>query len=561
MRHGVKLQFGDSVLVKRYLWGSLAVAIIPLLLVSAIYDRHGADLTDRLIVERMESEVQTTVVKIEGFIDTQSKRINNLADLPEIRTAFSEDPSQQFPEQLRGFLFLEIGDPDIYSIEFYNIEGQYLRSFPHWADHPAHIRPLPSIDGVINVSEPTLPTVGKPGWFHMHKLVKQQGESIGILALRVRLASLTEKAVSLFRAGVFEPLIFIPGGGALNVVGRPTQPGDLLAHSQAFIPGWTVALQRSGELNVEAGVRQYLLLIVALSAAAVTWLFLRISRRLARTIVPLRNGAKAITAGDLSIRVPEDGPGELGVLARAFNAMSEQLSRMIASRVDVERRAALGSLATGIAHEIRNPLATIQTTVHGLSSSERDPQRKARLEAVNDEIIRTDTIVEEFMNYARPRKPKIEVTLISEVVNSVVVLTSSAALESQVVIAVMGERSLSVLVDPGHLRQVLMNVVLNALHAMPEGGHLGLRVAKYDQYFAELTITDTGEGMSQDVLEKAQIPFFTTKKGGAGLGLGLAICAQLTQVNGGVFSIDSTAEKGTTVSITLPLVSGVNFVE
>ncbi len=279
------------------------------------------------------------------------------------------------------------------------------------------------------------------------------------------------------------------------------------------------------------------------------------SQRLARWVLPLKNGAKAIAAGNLNVRVAEDGPGELGMLARSFNNMSEQLSSMISSRVDVERRAALGNLATGIAHEIRNPLATIGTTVHGLIGSESDPERKKMLEAVDNEIIRTDAIVEEFMNYARPREPKMEPCSIRDVFNHVNVLVSTTALDAGIKISLLGQRSIVVFADPGQLRQVFMNIILNALQAMPEGGHLRLKAIDHAG-LAEITVSDSGTGIEPEVLEKVQQPFFTTKQGGTGLGL--AICAQLVKVNGGTFEIQSKLGEGTTIRITMPIVQAHN---
>ncbi len=542
-------------LIKRYLWGSLAIAIIPLMIVAVLYDRHSSSLTNRLLLEKLEGDIQTTVVKIENFIDIQVKRLNDLADLQEIDSVFTHDNRSEFSEQLLDFLYFETGDPDIYGIEFYSVAGQFLWSLPASIDHPEHIQPSGVHIDSIAISDPTLPDSGKPGWFHMSKMVIRKGEKIGIIALKVRLTSLTEKTVSLFRSGIYEPIILTPGNHTLNAVGTRAKSDLLLASSEPFIPGWSIGLQQNGEPVVETGIRRWLLFFVVLSAISVIGLFINMSQRLARWVLPLKNGAKAIAAGNLNVRVAEDGPGELGMLARSFNNMSEQLSSMISSRVDVERRAALGNLATGIAHEIRNPLATIGTTVHGLIGSESDPERKKMLEAVDNEIIRTDAIVEEFMNYARPREPKMEPCSIRDVFNHVNVLVSTTALDAGIKISLLGQRSIVVFADPGQLRQVFMNIILNALQAMPEGGHLRLKAIDHAG-LAEITVSDSGTGIEPEVLEKVQQPFFTTKQGGTGLGL--AICAQLVKVNGGTFEIQSKLGEGTTIRITMPIVQAHN---
>jgi two-component system sensor histidine kinase HydH len=543
-------------LVKRYLLVSLSLAVIPLVIIVALYDSHNATLANRLLLEKTEGEIEATVVKLENFIDIQIKRLNNLTDLQEVDSVFSKKYKRfVFPEQLLDFLYFETSDADIYSIEFYDVDGHFLSSLPKSNELDNFLRVKgTTVDSVI-ISDPVLPTPGKPGWFHFHKQVIRKNETIGTIALKVRLASLTEKTASLYRAGIYEPVIYTPNQESLSSVGTLINSEVLLINSESFIPGWLIGLKQKGQPVLETGVRHWLLLLVLVLAISIFALFFNMSKRLASWVVPLKDGAKAIARGDLNVKVPDNGPGELGMLARSFNDMSDQLSSMISSRVDVERRAALGNLATGIAHEIRNPLATIGTTIHGLIGTEKDPERKKMLEAVDNEIIRTDSIVEEFMNYAHPREPKLEAVSISDVFNHVKVLVSATALESRVEIRLLGQRSVMVFADPGQLRQVFMNIIFNALQAMPDGGHLRLRVvAKGD--VAEISVSDTGVGIDPDTLAKVQQPFFTTKKGGTGLGL--SICVQLIKVNNATFNIDSELGVGTTISINLPLLNNNN---
>ena len=428
--------------------------------------------------------------------------------------------------------------------------GLFLSSLPKSNEKVNYLRESGTQVDLVTVSDPVFPSSGKPGWFHIYKRVIRRAETIGTIALKVRLSSLTEKTASLYRAGIYESVIFTPNKKSLNTVGTVINHDVSLINSKTFMAGWHIGLKQNSQPVVKTGVRHWLLFLVLLMAIGIILLFLSMSRRLASWVIPLSDGARAISRGELNVKVAEDGPGELGMLARSFNDMSDQLSSMIESRVDVERRAALGNLATGIAHEIRNPLATIGTTVHGLIGSEKSPERKKMLEAVDDEIIRTDAIVEEFMNYARPREPKMETVSISDVFDHVKILVSATALESDVEINLLGQRSLMVFADLGHLRQVLMNIIFNALQAMPNGGHLRLRaVAKGD--VAEITISDTGIGIDADKLASVQQPFFTTKR--SGTGLGLSICAQLIQSNNGSLDIDSHLGVGTTVTISLPL--------
>lgn len=546
----MRTKFRKLVIVKRYFWGSMAIALVPFLLLAGFYDRYTSDLYESLLKGKLEAEVQSSVARIDNFIDVQSKRLENLSDLPEIAAVFGQTPNSVLPSSLLDFLYLEVGDADVYNIGFYDTSGEHLRSFPDMSPPLQGI--LVHSGGVqgLVIEEPHIPSNGRPGWFFMHKPLVRQGGMVGTIALRLRLASLTEQTSSLYRTGVYEGVVLTPGGNIFSAVGNTTKAGKFIAKSAPFLTGWAVGLRQSGEIINDPGIRLWFLLAAAASMLGVALLFFSLSERLASMIGPITEGAQAVANGDFTTRVPESAPGELGMLARSFNDMSGQLTKLVSSRVDTERRANLGNLATGIAHEIRNPLAIIRTTIHGLIRSEDDVQRQQMLEAVNEEIVRTDAIVEEFMNYARPRVPKREHVKLDDVVENAVTLMSASAHEVGVDIGVSGEKRLNVYVDAGQLQQVIMNIFINAIDAMPNGGHLHVRTAPFDSQ-ASLYISDTGTGMSADEVEHAQQPFYTRKQNGTGLGL--AICSQLLAVNDGHMLIKSPPQRGVTVIVTLPL--------
>ena len=545
----MKSQLRKLVLVRRYFWGSVLIAVIPFLILAGFYDRYANGLYESLLVGKLEGELQASVARIDSFIGVQSKRLENLSDLPEIGSVFSRLPNVSLPPSLLDFLYLEVGDPDIYNIGFYNTSGEHLRSFPDLPERLQSVRVSSGGNLGLIVGEPQMPTYGQPGWFQISQPVIRQGGMIGTLALRMRLSSLTEQTSSLYRSGVYEGVVYTPKNKVLNVLGIETDAGNILMRSNQFLPGWTIGLKQSGEFRTESEPRLWLLLGAAVSVIGVTLLFFNLSEGLARMIIPIQVGAEAIANGDLTSRVPESAPGELGLLAKSFNEMSRQLTHMVSSRVDAERRSNLGNLAAGIAHEIRNPLAIIQTTIHGLTRSESDNDRRKMLDAISEEIVRTDAIVEEFMNYARPRIPAKAELVLNDIVQNVIVLSSASAHEVGVTISVTGEKSLPVFADAGQLQQVIMNVVLNGLQAMPNGGHMLFRSTRKES-FVELTISDNGEGMSHDDLLHAQQPFYTRKRNGTGLGL--AICTQLLAVNNGSIELASTEGSGTLVRIQIP---------
>ncbi len=551
----MRLELSRLVLVKRYLWGSLIVAIAPLVLLAVLYDRYTSDLLANLLTAKVGGELEATSVKMKGFLNAQAKRLDNLVDLPEVGEAFSIENNKALPTKLMDLLLLEVGDSDIYNIEFFDLSGNCIRAVPM---PPRQNRvkdystlPLQKV-GNLEILGPVIPENARPGWFLIRKPVIRDRKLVGYMAFKTRLASFTELAAPISRRGVYEPHIKVSNGMYFSVVGTRVAMREPLARPREILPGWEISLVRNGaDIENPRDRIRYLLLIVAIfSGLGVVYLFVHMSERLARMINPLNEGAQAIAKGDFSVKVSENAPGELKTLAQSFNEMVSHLNSLISSRVDMERRAALGSFAAGIAHEVRNPLTTIRTSIHGLKRLDADPYRQEIFQVMIDEIIRVDAIVTEFLEYARPREPRKEVIPVSYIFKSMEALISATLQEANIQLVKTGDMSVLLDVDPAQLRQVLMNVVLNAIQAMPEGGYLTIRSQGIGD-FAEINILDTGQGISEENLSKVLVPFYTTK--GKGTGLGLSICNQLVSANGGTLEIDSIAGQGTSVTIRVPI--------
>ncbi len=542
--------FGSLVLLKQYLWIFLAIAIIPLLIFTIVYDQHSSNLRQRLLEEKIESDLSVALFNTNNFIDRQKKILKHITSLPNVNLIFSDSSEQQLPATLLDSIYYEIQDSDFYSLLFFDSKGVFIRSFPYWLNQSKENIELINSSNADDVEKIqwVLPTTEHAGYLLLKKSVLKDGNVIGIMGIKILLASMTQQAKPLYLSENYEPLFITPNNVVLSTIGHVTEPATLLIESDDFLPGWSIALQRYSELNEpsDISIRVWLLLAVATSIIGVTLLFLSMMERLAQMIAPLKEGARAIANGDLNVVVPEDGLGEIGSLGRSFNEMSRQLDTVISSRVVAERQAALGILAAGIAHEVRNPLSTVLATVHGLFRLENDYKKKEMLRVINSEVVRTDLIVEEFMNYARPREPQKKMTPIDDVLEKVCVLTSASALEQGVKISKLGDTSVKVFIDSGQLSQILMNLVLNGLQAMSEGGHIIFRVHKTNDK-VHLSITDTGHGIPQDQFDKILAPFFTTKK--QGTGLGLSICMRLVKANDGVMEIESVEGRGTVVTL------------
>lgn len=217
-----------------------------------------------------------------------------------------------------------------------------------------------------------------------------------------------------------------------------------------------------------------------------------------------------------------------------------------------DRLSALGELSAGVAHEIRNPLGSIKGAAEILKDDYSPDEPKYEfIEILLKESDRLNQIVQEFLSFARPKAPELRATDINEAIDSVLTLTAQAARKAGVSVekrldASIGMRDL----DAGLLKQAFLNLVLNAIQAMPRGGFLtvesGLRGGS-----VEVKISDTGVGIAPENRKKLFTPFFTTKKDGTGLGL--AITFRIVQNHRGVIDVESEPGKGATFTVRIPV--------
>ncbi len=217
-----------------------------------------------------------------------------------------------------------------------------------------------------------------------------------------------------------------------------------------------------------------------------------------------------------------------------------------------DRLSALGELSAGMAHEIRNPLGAIKGAAEILKDDY--PSDNAKYEFIRillKESDRLNNIVQEFLGFARPKQPEFRQADLNEVVESVLLLAAPEARKAGVRIdkkldSAIGKRSL----DAGLLKQALLNLVLNAIQAMPGGGTLFIE-SRFLGDAVAVTVADTGIGISDGDRKKLFSPFFTTKKNGTGLGL--AITYRIIENHRGSIDVKSEQGKGTTFTVKLPV--------
>jgi signal transduction histidine kinase len=279
--------------------------------------------------------------------------------------------------------------------------------------------------------------------------------------------------------------------------------------------------------------------------------------RVTRPVESLAEAARRVAAGDLGAKVEVESGDELGELAAAFNRMTEDLAEQKDRTLQAERVAAWRELARRLAHELKNPLFPLQVTVENLLRAKQ--KSPAMFEEVFHEgtatllaeIDNLKTIIGRFSEFSKMPQPQRRPTQVNDVARSVLrVFQAQLQEKNQIVVRTeLAETLPEISADPDLLHRALQNLVLNAIDAMPQGGELAIRTATLDDG-VEISVSDTGSGLTPEECERLFTPYYTTKQHGTGLGL--AIVQSVVSDHGGKISVESTKEKGATFRIELP---------
>ena len=308
--------------------------------------------------------------------------------------------------------------------------------------------------------------------------------------------------------------------------------------------------------------RHLILLVAGAGAVAICGaLLVVLTYTVQRPMVELQQKISQLGAGDLNAAVTfAQRNDEIGDLGRNFNHMVEQLRE---SRAEIEHLhhtqmsraehlATLGELATGLAHEIRNPLAGIAGVIEIISRDlpATSPAR-AVVKDVRQEIARINQIVSDLLQTARPHPPKVRKSDLNTTVEHAVMLGRQQALAKSVEITLEKDPSLPEIEhDSDQVHQLLLNLLLNALHAVDHRGKVAVAVRARGNA-AVVEVSDTGHGIPPEELPHIFRPFYTTK--GEGTGLGLSLARRIVEDHQGRIDVTSTIGGGTTFSVVLPL--------
>lgn len=303
-------------------------------------------------------------------------------------------------------------------------------------------------------------------------------------------------------------------------------------------------------------IRTLMLIIMAVVIILGCVLSLALSRRVTKPLEILVGFTQSLSRGEFGQQVKVHARDEAGDLAETFNELSKKLEiyrenteEHYRQMLQAEKLTALGRLSAGLAHEIRNPLTSIKSL---FQSFEKKPDVSDEdIKIVLTAVDQMDGLVTKFLGFARSESFHFGTVYPNALLKQVVDLTQFQTRTHNIELEFDLEKLLQIQGDGSMIRQALLNLIMNAIEAMPEGGRLSLATKTMNDQI-EISITDTGFGIPEDIRDFIFDPFFTTKTEGTGLGLGIAY--NIAQLHQGNISFVSNAT-GTTFFLRLPIQS------
>ncbi len=329
-------------------------------------------------------------------------------------------------------------------------------------------------------------------------------------------------------------------------------------HGKALVDFATYLLKTKRK-NIHQAITKTIVIPI-LFFAIVVLLQLLVLQLLSRLLEPLsliKETTKRVAKGDFSpIPYECNTKDEICELIHAFNRMAEELETQQEALVQSRKIAAIGTFSAGIAHELNNPLNNIYLSAETLMEEceeKLDPEDKELILDILNQADRAGEIVRNLLDFSRKDKLSFEELSVEEVINKTVKLVKNQVMLTGIELKVNIPRDLPPI--KGNLRnlqQVFLNLFLNAIQAMPDGGKIYIEAYDYSDKYLRIDVTDTGHGIRPEDLEHIFEPFYTTKGVGRGTGLGLAVTYGLVKKHGGYIEVESEVGSGTTFSVYLP---------
>ena len=347
--------------------------------------------------------------------------------------------------------------------------------------------------------------------------------------------------------------------------------------------GWMgVILPNDYIASTETRSRSTFLYIFAIGTAAMILIGYLLAQLIARPILRLRDMSQAVAGGDLNQSIGLRQTDEIGELAGSFDTMTLRLRERTAEAarlyeetvqrnkelaeinvrlqtmqgqlIQSEKLAAVGQLTAGIVHDVKNPLAVIKGLAEVLQDDATiTDETRHELQVIRESAEKANRIVSDLLKFARQSQPEMQSHDLRETVEASIRLTTYLIREARIqLVKEIPEQTLLVTYDPQQIEQVLINLIHNAIQAMPNRGTLKVCLDQVDGA-AAVAIQDTGTGISPENLKRIFDPFFTTKPEGVGTGLGLSVSYGIIANHKGRIEVESEEGKGTKFTIYLPV--------
>ncbi len=549
------IRFWENSIVRRYFFLSLLVTFIPLVITIFLYDRLTGELQQNIDQQRYQLQLKQVKSEMTSMLQRHQTALRAIASLPDIGKLLQKDV--QLSSATLNLIYFDIDRPEIYGALFFShqwqlkqaLPGQSASGSPYWNGDTFSIEQLPKIQiGSDWLIGPQPPLRGKSGWYLIARQIEaldQGKESPGYVAFQVRLASLTSPLTILDSEQSGYGCLKTSSNSCFSSLAGLKPPSKNTISSVNFLSNWQIQLnpdvsfqQASFYQESQTSQRGLYMAVAIITLTLVSLFFTALVARTRRRIQPLIHGAEAIADGHWNHIIPSTGHDEITQLTRSLNRMAEQLKSLMSARIQMEKKVTQGDFATGVAHEIRNPLATIKVCLQSLPLSSNNAQATELKQLMLEEIDRINQLIQNLLDYSKPPKPLTHQIDCSALLQRVLILVEPLAKEHSIALTLKTSDQTQCKADPEQLHQVIMNLLLNSIEALSGTEHGQIHLHCYQQNDkAVITVTDNGPGISETDQKKVMEPFFTTKT--SGTGLGLAISARLVELNNGQLSLSS----------------------
>jgi two-component system, NtrC family, sensor kinase len=356
-----------------------------------------------------------------------------------------------------------------------------------------------------------------------------------------------------------EMVAFFNAQGSADNYRDPELEDKLRMHGHSILSLSSTLVQQE-RIKVHTATSSFMVIaifLVGINLLVMIWVATELTSQIVQPLGRFVEYTNRIATGDFSPITPKRKyRDEFSKLAIAINHMLYELKEKQDQLIQSRKMAAVGTLTSGIAHELNNPLNNISLTTEALLEGIDDyttDQKRKMLQDIFTQVERASGTVRNLLDFTREDQPRLESIDTEELIESTLKLVNNELLINNIKVETKFKPNIKKVVGNfRNLQQVFLNLFLNSIQAMPNGGLLNVRAAVDHEKFIKVDVEDTGCGISKDHYEKIFDPFFTTKDVGKGTGLGLSVSYGIIQKTGGWITVDSEVGTGSIFSVYLP---------